>query len=297
MRKLLPPAGNQQKLIYKICNLLIPLFLILGQTTYAQTNVQVQGTIIDSTGEPLPGVNVVIKGTLTGTVSDLYGKYNLSAPSDATLVFSFVGFTNQEIPINNQTEINLTLADDTSDLDEFVVVGYGLQRKSDLTGSISSIKSKEINRLPVSNVTQALQGRVSGVQVTSLSGAPGAGTTIRIRGVGTLNNSNPLFVVDGMLLDDIDFLNPNDVESMEVLKDASATAIYGSRGANGVVIVSTKQGSFNTKGRISVDTYTGIQQVTDRIDLVNGIGVNLSHIVLVIRHFVLIFSFSGMILF
>jgi TonB-linked SusC/RagA family outer membrane protein len=270
MRKLLPPAGNQQKLIYKICNLLIPLFLILGQTTYAQTNVQVQGTIIDSTGEPLPGVNVVIKGTLTGTVSDLYGKYNLSAPSDATLVFSFVGFTNQEIPINNQTEINLTLADDTSDLDEFVVVGYGLQRKSDLTGSISSIKSKEINRLPVSNVTQALQGRVSGVQVTSLSGAPGAGTTIRIRGVGTLNNSNPLFVVDGMLLDDIDFLNPNDVESMEVLKDASATAIYGSRGANGVVIVSTKQGSFNTKGRISVDTYTGIQQVADRIDLVNG---------------------------
>jgi TonB-linked SusC/RagA family outer membrane protein len=194
----------------------------------------------------------------------------LSAPSDATLVFSFVGFTNQEIPINNQTEINLTLADDTSDLDEFVVVGYGLQRKSDLTGSISSIKSKEINRLPVSNVTQALQGRVSGVQVTSLSGAPGAGTTIRIRGVGTLNNSNPLFVVDGMLLDDIDFLNPNDVESMEVLKDASATAIYGSRGANGVVIVSTKQGSFNTKGRISVDTYTGIQQVADRIDLVNG---------------------------
>lgn len=194
----------------------------------------------------------------------------MSAPSDATLVFSFVGFTNQEIPINNQTEINLTLADDTSDLDEFVVVGYGLQRKSDLTGSISSIKSKEINRLPVSNVTQALQGRVSGVQVTSLSGAPGAGTTIRIRGVGTLNNSNPLFVVDGMLLDDIDFLNPNDVESMEVLKDASATAIYGSRGANGVVIVSTKQGSFNTKGRISVDTYTGIQQVADRIDLVNG---------------------------
>ena len=270
MRELLPMGKNQPVLMRSVRFFLFPLLLLFGQAAFAQNSLQIQGTIIDSTGEPLPGVNVVIKGTLDGTVTDLDGKFNLNAPADAILLFSFVGFTTQEVPVNNQTEINLTLADDTSDLDEFIVVGYGIQRKSDLTGSISSLKSEEINRLPVSDVTQSLQGRVSGVQVTSNSGAPGSGTTIRIRGVGTLNNSNPLFVVDGMLLDDIDFLNPNDVESMEVLKDASATAIYGSRGANGVVIVTTKQGSFDTKGTISLDAYTGIQQVAKRIDLVNG---------------------------
>jgi len=258
---------NYQRIVRLI---FLTLFIFFGHVASAQGDLQVQGTILDSTGEPLPGANIVIKGTSNGTVSDLDGKYTLNVPAGAILVFSFVGFASQEIPVNNQTEINLTLGDDMSDLDEFVVVGYGMQRKSDLTGSISSLDSEEINRLPVSNVTQALQGRVSGVQVTSNSGAPGAGTTIRIRGVGTLNNSNPLFVVDGMLLDDIDFLNPNDVESMEVLKDASATAIYGSRGANGVVIVTTKQGSFDTKGTISIDAYTGIQQVAKRIDLVNG---------------------------
>jgi TonB-linked SusC/RagA family outer membrane protein len=266
MRKLLPQVNWLQS----VRLLLLTLFLMIGQVSFAQNEHQVQGTILDATGEPLPGVNIVIKGTSIGTVSDLDGKYSLNAPADAVLIFSFVGFLSQEIPINNQTEINITLADDTSDLDEFIVVGYGLQRKSDLTGSISSLKSEEINRLPVSDVTQSLQGRVSGVQVTSNSGAPGEGTTIRIRGVGTLNNSDPLFVVDGMLLDDIDFLNPNDVESMEVLKDASATAIYGSRGANGVVIVTTKQGSFDTKGTVNIDAYTGIQQVAKKIDLVNG---------------------------
>lgn len=267
MGESLQPQENYHRVVRLI---FLTLFIFFGHVASAQTELQVQGTILDSTGEPLPGVNIVIKGTSDGTVSDLDGKYSLNVPADAVLVFSFVGFTSQEIPVNNQTEINITLGDDLSDLDEFVVVGYGLQRKSDLTGAISSLDTKEINRLPVSNVTQALQGRVSGVQVTSNSGAPGAGTTIRIRGVGTLNNSNPLFVVDGMLLDDIDFLNPNDVESMEVLKDASATAIYGSRGANGVVIVTTKQGSFDTKGTISIDAYTGIQQVANRIDLVNG---------------------------
>lgn len=261
-----------QKEVYRraICLVFLPFFFLLSQMAHAQDNVQVQGTVLDSTGEPLPGVNVVIKGTSTGTVTDLDGNYTLSVPADGVIVFSFVGFTSQEIPVNNQTEINLTLADDTSDLDEFIVVGYGIQRKSDLTGSISSVDSEEINRLPVADVTQSLQGRVSGVQVTSNSGAPGAGTTIRIRGVGTLNNSSPLFVVDGMLLDNIDFLNPNDVESMEVLKDASATAIYGSRGANGVVIVTTRQGTFEQETSINVDAYTGIQQVANKIDLVNA---------------------------
>ena len=265
MKKLLQ-KGSNGKLILWVCLL---LFLKSSHVLYAQQN-EIRGTVVDSTGEPLPGVNVVIKGSTTGTVTDLDGRYNLNVAPNSVLIFSFVGFTTQEIPVNGRNQINVTLGDDTSDLSEFVVVGYGLQRKSDLTGSISSIKSEEISRLPVSDVTQSLQGRVSGVQITSNSGAPGAGTTVRIRGVGTLNNANPLFVVDGMLLDDIDFLNPNDVESMEVLKDASATAIYGSRGANGVIIVTTKQGSFNAKTKISVDAYTGVQQVERKIDLVNA---------------------------
>ncbi|OYX16712.1 MAG: hypothetical protein B7Z16_11020, partial [Algoriphagus sp. 32-45-6] len=270
MKHKLPQEGSQLGLTGRLRYFLFGLvFLCLAQVTLAQSN-QITGVVKDSGGEPLPGVNVLIKGTTTGTVTDLDGRYSLSAPTDATLVFSFVGFTTQEIPVNGRSQIDLVLADDTSNLDEFIVVGYGLQRKSDLTGSISSVKSEELNRLPVSDVTQALQGRVSGVQITSNSGAPGAGATVRIRGVGTLNNSDPLFVVDGMLLDNIDFLNPNDVESMEVLKDASATAIYGSRGANGVIIVTTKQGKFDTKTSINVDAYTGVQQVARKIDLVNA---------------------------
>ncbi|WP_297337701.1 TonB-dependent receptor [Algoriphagus sp.] len=269
MKHSLVKRENQQSLISRMRYFLLILLFIFTQASWAQSSA-VQGTVTDSNGDPLPGVNVVIKGTTNGTVTDLDGKFNLNAGSEDVLVFSFVGFMSQEIPVNGQSEINVTLADDTSDLDEFVVVGYGIQRKSDLTGSISSIKSEELTRLPVSDVTQSLQGRVSGVQITSNSGAPGSGATVRIRGVGTLNNSNPLFVVDGMLLDNIDFLNPNDVESMEVLKDASATAIYGSRGANGVIIVTTRQGDFDTETRISVDAYTGVQQVARQIDLVNG---------------------------
>lgn len=270
MEKLLPERESAWHLSKYLILTLLLLSLFIVQNAVGQTNVQIQGTVLDDTGFPLPGVNVVIKGTTTGTVTDLDGKYSLEVPEDATLVFTFVGFESQEIPIGGRSTIDVTLGEDLSDLDEFVVVGYGIQRKSDLTGAISSIKAEDISRLPVSDVTQSLQGRVSGVQITQNSGAPGAGSTVRIRGVGTLNNSNPLYVVDGMLLDDINFINPNDVESMEVLKDASATAIYGSRGANGVIIVTTKQGSFDTETRITVDAYTGIQQVANKIDMVNA---------------------------
>lgn len=269
MKHKLPKKEHRPVLFRSLCYVLFMLLIVYSQATWAQSGT-VQGTVTDSNGDPLPGVNVVIKGTTNGTVTDLDGKYSLNAASDDVLVYSFVGFMSREIPVNGQSEINVSLDDDTSDLEEFVVVGYGIQRKSDLTGSISSVKAEELTRLPVSDVTQSLQGRVSGVQITSNSGAPGSGATVRIRGVGTLNNSDPLFVVDGMLLDNIDFLNPNDVESMEVLKDASATAIYGSRGANGVIIVTTRQGDFDTQTRISVDAYTGVQQVARQIDLVNG---------------------------
>ncbi|WP_339863840.1 TonB-dependent receptor [uncultured Algoriphagus sp.] len=269
MEKLLPERGNTWQLNkYLILTLLLFSFFTVHDS-FGQ-NVPVSGTVVDDTGFPLPGVNVVIKGTTNGTVTDLDGNYSLEVPEDAVLVFTFVGFQTVEEPVNGRSTINATLGEDLADLDEFVVVGYGIQRKSDLTGAISSVKSEDISRLPVSDVTQSLQGRVSGVQITQNSGAPGAGSTVRIRGVGTLNNSNPLYVVDGMLLDDINFLNPNDVESMEVLKDASATAIYGSRGANGVIIVTTKQGSFDTDTRVTVDAYTGVQQVANKINLVNA---------------------------
>lgn len=270
MEKLLPVRGITWSVPkYFILSFLF-FSLLFSQYSFGQTTVPISGTILDTSGMPLPGVNVIIKGTTNGTVTDIDGKYSIQAPEDAVLTFSFVGFKTQEITIAGKSTIDLTLEEDLGDLDEFVVVGYGIQRKSDLTGAIASVDAKEINRLPVSDVTQALQGRVSGVQITQNSGAPGAGSTVRIRGVGTLNNSSPLYVVDGMLLDDITFLNPSDVESMEVLKDASATAIYGSRGANGVIIVTTKQGSFDSETRISVDAYTGVQQVANKIDLVNA---------------------------
>jgi TonB-linked SusC/RagA family outer membrane protein len=270
MEKLLPERESTWLLSKYFIIPLLLFSLFFTPDSYGQTNVPVQGTVIDSSGQPIPGVNVVIQGTTTGTVTDLEGKYALQVPNDAVLVFTFVGFKTMEMPLGGRSTIDLTLDEDFGDLDEFVVVGYGIQRKSDLTGAISTVKSEDISRLPVSDVTQSLQGRVSGVQITQNSGAPGAGSTVRIRGVGTLNNSSPLYVVDGMLLDDINFLNPTDVESMEVLKDASATAIYGSRGANGVIIVSTKKGSFDAETRITVDAYTGVQQVANKINLVNA---------------------------
>jgi TonB-linked SusC/RagA family outer membrane protein len=249
---------------------LIAVLLVFFSPSYAQETT-VTGTVTDPDGETIPGVNILEKGTENGTVTDLDGVYTLTTASpEAILVFSFVGFESQEIPLEGRTDLDVVLGEGTQSLDEVVVVGYGIQRKSDVTGSISAIKSEEISRLPSPDVTQSLQGRVSGVQVTSGSGAPGSGTTIRIRGVGTLNNANPLYVVDGMLLDDIDFINPNDVESIEVLKDASATAIYGSRGANGVIIVTTKQGTFDKEMTINVDAYTGVQNVASKIDLVNA---------------------------
>src|SRR5690554_3905495 len=272
MRTILRTRGGHPPLIplglSKVILLVMTVFMSFS--SYAQQTT-VSGTVTDSSGETIPGVNILEQGTTNGAVTDLDGTFTLTTSSaDAVLVFSFVGFATQEIPLNGRATIEVVMGEDALGLDEVVVVGYGIQRKSDVTGSISAIKSDEISRLPTPNVTQSLQGRVSGVQVTSGSGAPGSGTTIRIRGVGTLNNSNPLFVVDGMLLDDIDFINPNDVESIEVLKDASATAIYGSRGANGVIILTTKQGTFEEEMSINVDAYTGIQNVASRIDLVNA---------------------------
>ncbi len=243
--------------------------LIGLQAGYAQ--IPVRGVVTDATGEPLIGANVLIKGTARGTTTDIDGQYFLevATPQD-TLVFSYTGFITQEVPVQNRAVVDITLAVQAHLLDEVVVVGYGVQRRSDLTGSIGSVKGEALQRIPSGNVEQALQGKVAGVLVTPSSGEPGAGAVVRIRGTGTLNDASPLYVVDNMLLNDISFLNPNDVASVEVLKDASATAIYGSRGANGVIIITTKQGTQRERATISVNAYYGNESVINKIALTDA---------------------------
>ncbi|WP_232064811.1 SusC/RagA family TonB-linked outer membrane protein [Rhodocytophaga rosea] len=212
----------------------------------------ISGKVTDDQGQNLPGVNVVIKGTSQGTTTDVDGKYSLNAPDgNGTLVFSYIGFTTEEVPINNRATIDVSLMPDIQSLSEVVVVGYGTQRKTDVTGSLASISVKEFEAQPVTRVDQILQGRATGVQVTNASGAPGGGVRIRVRGANSIfGDNNPLYVVDGYVGADFTTINPNDIESIQVLKDASSTAIYGSRGANGVVIITTKRGA---KGGIKVN--------------------------------------------
>ncbi|HYG40479.1 MAG TPA: TonB-dependent receptor [Cytophagales bacterium] len=235
-------------------------------------NTNIEGTVTDAeTGEQLIGVTIQIKGTTVGTITDIEGHYLIQASPDDSLVFSFIGYVTQTIGVGNRTLLDVQLSTDVETLSEVVIVGYGTQRKSDLTGSVSSIRGKDLTQIPSNNPMQALQGKVAGVQVTSSTGAPGAAPVVRIRGVGTFNNASPIYVVDGVILDDISFLNPADIESMEILKDASATAIYGSRGANGVVLVTTKQGSKEDKAPIvTVSGEYSIQKLHKTIDLLNG---------------------------
>jgi TonB-linked SusC/RagA family outer membrane protein len=237
--------------------------------TFAQA-LSVSGTVYSGDDNlPIIGAVVSLVGSSTGATTDSDGKYSLNATSQDSLKFSFIGYIPQTIAVGTQTVINVTLQPKFTD--EIVIVGYGVQRKSDLTGSVSSLKGKDITKVPSMSPEQALQGRLAGVQVNSVSGAPGAVPVVRIRGVGTLNNSAPIYVVDGVILDDISFLSSSDIASMEVLKDASATAIYGSRGANGVVLVSTKRGSIgNGKPVVSFSTEYSMQRLPRTIDLLNA---------------------------
>ncbi|GAB4033875.1 SusC/RagA family TonB-linked outer membrane protein [Spirosoma gilvum] len=250
----------------------------VGDTGPSQAHLEaadrtITGTVKTETGEGLPGVSVVIKNTTRGTTTDAEGRYRLSIPdneSGAVLVFSFVGYQNQEITIGNQTNINLQLKPDDKSLNEVVVVGYGTVKKSDLTGSVARIDEGVIKATPIVALDRAMQGRIAGVQVTSNSAAPGGSTTIRIRGTGSVNAGNdPLYVIDGFPTGDLNSINPNDIESIEILKDASATAIYGSRGSNGVVLVTTKRGKAG-QSTINFETYYGVQSVRRKIPLLNA---------------------------
>lgn len=249
------------------------LFLLLSPTEgFAQRSIS--GQVVDANdGLPLPGANVVFKGTTRGTATDGEGRFSLQVQTgDRLLLISYAGYTQQEIPLANfgEQELLIKLAQSELMMEDVVVVGYGTERKSDLTGSVASVKAEELTKFTGFSAEQSLSGKVSGVQVVATSGTPGAATTVRIRGVGTFNNSSPIYVVDGLILDDISFLNANDIESMEVLKDASATAIYGSRGANGVIIVSTKTGKVGEKPQVSFSTELGFQEIERPIDLLNG---------------------------
>ncbi|WP_246202417.1 SusC/RagA family TonB-linked outer membrane protein [Spirosoma agri] len=225
-------------------------------------DIPITGKVIDSeTQTALPGVNIIIKGTGTGTTTDTEGNYKISVPNaSATLVFSFVGYNSQEVKVNNRSTVNITLAPDAKALGEVVVIGYGTVKKSDLTGAVATIKGEELMDKPVPNVSQALQGKIAGVEVSVNSNAPGAAAKVRVRGLGSINsNIDPLYVVDGVIGVDGNSINPNDIASLEVLKDASSTAIYGARGANGVILITTKRGR---SGAARV-TYSGDVNVSD----------------------------------
>jgi TonB-linked SusC/RagA family outer membrane protein len=239
--------------------------------------LSVAGTVTDENNELLPGVNVVEKGTTNGTTTDAAGRYALNVEDEtAVLVFSFIGYESQEVPVNSRSILNVSLVPAVQSLEEIVVIGYGTTQKKDLTGSVASVKGEAFENVPVPRLDQALQGRISGVQVTQVNGSPGAPSMIRIRGGNSiLGNNEPLYVIDGFIVGtefNLNKINVNDIESIEILKDAAAISIYGTRGANGVVLVTTKSGSHLPAGKpiVSVNAYRGVQYLANEVELLNG---------------------------
>ncbi|MEI7661583.1 MAG: TonB-dependent receptor [Bacteroidota bacterium] len=252
--------------------LILIIFAGFGMSASAQVRT-IKGTVTAAdTRETLPGATVLVKGSTLGTVSDISGNYTLKITQPNTvLTISYLGYNTQDVVVGDKTVIDVVLEPKKTTLDELVVIGYGTVRKSDLSGSVGSVKSEDITKITALNPVQSLQGKVAGVQVTSTSGTPGESPVVRIRGVGTFNESSPIYVVDGIILNSISFLNSADITSMEVLKDASATAIYGSRGANGVIMVTTKQGKIGQeKTAFSFTGEIGMQNLAKKIDLLNG---------------------------
>src|SRR5690606_36779060 len=259
----------------------------LATESWAQTR-SVTGKVTSAEdGSTLPGVNVILKGTTTGTVTDIDGNYRVTVPEDGgTLVFSFIGFATQEVVVGARSVVDIQMESDVEQLGEVVVVGYGTQNRRDITGSIATVDDAAIRNQPVQSFDQALSGRLAGVQITNTSGLLADGVTVRIRGVNSISNSSqPLFVVDGVPLNNrtnvnvfnsgdgtrynpMADINPNDIASMEVLKDAAASAIYGSRAANGVVLITTKRGVAGTN-RITYDVTTGWNEASNRPDMLN----------------------------
>lgn len=248
------------------------LLTLFSLVTYAQT-ITVSGKVTDEDGLGIPGTNVSIKGTTNGVISEADGSYSINVDPNSTLQFSFVGFISQEVPVNNRRTINVTLILDTQTLEEVVVMGYGTQFEKQVTGAVQQLDAQELGDLPVPQLTQKLQGRLAGVQINQQTGQPGQGMNVRIRGsVSILAGSDPLYVVDGFpITGDINTLNPDEIESISILKDAASTALYGSRAANGVVLITTKKGRAGTT-QVNFSAYTGVQKVPQRgrPDMMNG---------------------------
>lgn len=250
------------------------LAVILGMfvplSAFAQQQ-KVSGTVTDDKGETVIGATVKVKGgdAAAATITDMDGRYAINAPADATLQVSYIGFATQEVAVGGRSVVDIVLREDNEMLDELVVVGYGTMKKSDLTGSVASLGSKDINNSSVNNIGQAIQGKISGVQIVD-AGKPGDNVSVKIRGLGSINNCDPLVVIDGVPTDlGLNAINMADVDRLDVLKDASATAIYGSRGANGVVMITTKRGS-EGKSTLSVSANVSIQNATNVPDLLNA---------------------------
>ena len=249
--------------------LLMVCLLLAASPAFSQTKT-VTGKVVDGIGEPLIGVTVQVEGTGTGVITDIDGNYSVgNVPDDATLIFSYVGMLSQKISVSGQSVINVTMQDDTQQLEEVVVIGYGSAKSKDLTAPIEVVKEAELINVPTSSPMSALQGKVAGVNITN-SGTPGDGPKVTIRGNGSFSDTSPLYVVDGMFYDDIDFLNNADIQDMTILKDASAAAIYGVRAANGVVIITTKKGQRNQDAKITYNGYVGVQKATNLLKMANS---------------------------
>jgi TonB-linked SusC/RagA family outer membrane protein len=238
--------------------------------TTAMAQTKVSGKVTDTGGEPLPGVNVIVRGTTNGTITDLDGNYSLEAGTTDVLVFSYIGYIQQTLPVTGNV-LNVVLHDDTQNLGEIVVVGYGTQQKKDITGSVAVVDTKELLKSSGSSASQQLQGKAAGVYIGS-SGAPGSQTMVRIRGINTINDNGPLYVIDGVSSRNADLstLNPNDIESLQVLKDASSAAIYGAQAANGVILITTKKGNKSGQPVLSYDGYFGVQKSGSRYETLNS---------------------------
>ena len=252
--------------------LLISVLFVLHVSAFAQGKITVSGTVSDENKETLIGVSVLVEGNKSiGTVTDTDGKYSLEVPSDATLAFSYIGYDTKSIQVGGKTEIDVTLNVATKSLDELVVVGYTTMKKRDVLGAVDKVSNKDLTVVPVSGVDQALQGRVAGVQVAAATGAPGAGISVRVRGVSSLYSGNdPLYIIDGVQVDGgLNAISPNDIDNIVILKDAASTAIYGSRGANGIVLITTKKGA-KGDAKITYNTQIGFQRPSGMMKMVNA---------------------------
>jgi len=234
----------------------------------ANAQQTISGAVVEKSGMGIPGANILIKGTSKGSITDFDGNFSISVVLNDVLEISFLGYVTQYITVGNQTTIRITLVEDATQLDEIVVIGYGTAKKSDVTGAVSRITAKSFENQPLTRVEDALQGRASGVTVAG-SGAPGKAIKVRVRGVNSITgNNDPLVVVDGVFGGDLRTINPNNIASMEVLKDASALAIYGSRGSNGVILVTTKKGS--GKAKVTIDQFVTISNINKRIQTLSS---------------------------